>query len=75
MSGRDGFWSRVIISSRQITSDATDDPPGLSTRRMIAFTELSSRTLRICSTSVSDPRMAPFSGSKPLLPEAMMPTA
>ena len=33
-------WSFVIISSRQITSDATDDPPGLSIRRMMAFAPL-----------------------------------
>ena len=42
-SGRDGFVSRVIISSRQITSDAIDDPPGLSTRSTIALMESSSR--------------------------------
>jgi hypothetical protein len=65
----------VIISSRQITSDATDDPPGLSTRRMIALFELSSRAYRICSTIDSDPRIAPFSGSYALLPEAIVPTA
>jgi hypothetical protein len=67
--------SRVIISSRQMTSEATDEPPGLSTRRMIAFTERSSRTSRICSTSESEPTMAPFKGSKRIRPEAIVPTA
>jgi hypothetical protein len=35
---------------------------------MIAFTELSSRTSRISSTSVSDPMTLPFNGSKVLRP-------
>ena len=65
----------MIISSRQITSDATDDPPGLSTRSTIALMLLSSRASRICSTIVSDPRTVPFSGSNLLLPDAMVPTA
>jgi hypothetical protein len=67
--------SRVIISSRQITSDAIDDPPGLSTRSTIALIESSSRTRRICSTTVSEPTTVPFTGSNPLSPETIVPTA
>ena len=63
MSGRDGFASRVIISSRQMTSEATDDPPGLSTRITMARIDSSSRICRICSTIVSEPTTAPLTGS------------
>ena len=75
MSGRDGFASRVIISSRQMTSEATDDPPGLSTRITIARIDSSSRICRICSTIVSEPTTAPLTGSYALLPDAMIPEA
>ena len=64
----------VIISSRQITSEATDDPPGLSIRTTSAFAPLS-RASRMCSTSESDPSTGPLTGSKPLSPLTMVPTA
>ena len=66
--------SLVIISSRQITSEATDEPPGLSMRTIIALAPLS-RASRICSMIVSEPSTAPFTGSKPLSPLTMVPTA
>ena len=64
------FWSRVIVNSRHITSDAEPDPPGLSTRSTIALIESSSRTCWICLTSVSEPTTPPLTGSKLLFPEA-----
>jgi len=42
-----------------MTSEATDDPPGLSMRSTMAFTESSPRADRIAATSVSDPSTAP----------------
>jgi hypothetical protein len=49
----------VSITSRQTTSDAIADPPGLSMRRTIALMESSARALRMYSTIVSDPRTCP----------------
>ena len=67
--------AREIDSSRQMTSEAVDDPPGLSTRSTMARTARSARALRMYSTSESEPTTAPLTGSKPLLPDAMTPTA
>ena len=64
-SGRPGFWSRVIDSSRQTTSVAVVDPPGLSMRSTMARTLASARADRIASTSTLEPATSPFSGSKP----------
>ena len=46
MKGRSGFWSRVIVSARQITSDATEEPPGLSMSMRMAPTVSSARASR-----------------------------
>ena len=72
-SGRPGFWSRVIESSRQTTSVAVVDPPGLSMRNTIARTLPSARAERMASTSTFEPATSPFSGSNPPWPEAMRP--
>ena len=50
-----GFFSRVSMTSRQITSEAIADPPGLSMRITTARTESSARALRKYSTIVSEP--------------------
>ena len=55
-----GFALRVSMTSRQITSDAMADPPGLSIRSTIALMELSARALRRYSTSVSEPATWPL---------------
>ena len=62
-SGRDGLAPRATVSARQITSDATVDPPGLSTLSTTALIDSSSRMRSICSTIVSDPTIAPFTVS------------
>ena len=67
-----GFMSRVSISSRQITSEAIADPPGLSMRTTIARTVESTRTLRSQSTKVSEPTTPPEPSSA-LLPDAIVP--
>ena len=67
-------FSREIDNSRQITSEAVDEPPGLSTRSTIARMDRSARALRMYSTSESDPTTAPLTGSKPLVPELITPT-
>ena len=69
-----GLRSRVSMISRQMTSEAIADPPGLSMRRTIARIELSARALRKYSTIVSDPRTRPEAESL-LDPELIMPTA
>ena len=58
-----GSLRASTISSRQITSEATDEPPGLSIRSTIALIVSSSLTRRICSTMVSDPTTEPLIGS------------
>jgi hypothetical protein len=68
-------FSREIDSSRQIRSDAVDDPPGLSTRSTMARIDRSPRASRMYSTSESAPTTAPFTGSKPLVPELITPVA
>ena len=54
-----GFWFFVSSASRQITSEAIADPPGLSTRKTTALIELSPRALRRYSTMVSEPTTPP----------------
>lgn len=54
-----GFTPGVSRISRQITSEATAAPPGLSTRSTFALMELSARNLRRYSTIVSDPIPVP----------------
>jgi hypothetical protein len=73
MTGR--LFSRVIDNSRQITSDAVDEPPGLSTRSTMARIDRSARASRMYSTSESAPTTAPLTGSKPLVPELITPAA
>jgi hypothetical protein len=51
--------------SRQIVSEATYDPPGLSTRKITAWTSSSSRAARSAAETVSDPIADPESGLKP----------
>ena len=57
-----------------MTSEATDDPPGLSTRSTTALIDGSSFASWMYSTSVSDPAYVP-SGPSPLRPELIVPTA
>ena len=66
-----GLSSRASISARQITSEAIDEPPGLSTRRTIALTPRSSAAWLMYSTSVSEPATSPLRPS----PDAIVPTA
>ena len=63
MIGRLRASSLVIISSRQITSDAVDAPPGLSMRSTIARIDESPRISRMYSTSESEPSTGPLIGS------------
>jgi len=51
-----GFFLAVILTSRQIKSDAEGDPPGESTRKTMALTEESSRSCRNAEEIVLDPR-------------------
>src|SRR5207237_9306538 len=60
---------RARTTSRQIASDATYDPPGLSTRKRIAFTSLSCAAARMAPATVSDPIVIePCTASYLLLP-------
>ena len=65
-----GFSRRASSTSRQMTSDPTDDPPGLSTRRTMALIEASSRAVRIQRAMVLPPmtwgRLSPVM----IIPEA-----
>ncbi len=70
-----GFTARVSINSRQMTSEAIAEPPGLSMRMTTARMELSARTFRSHSTKVSEPSTEPLGPSKLDLPLAIVPTA
>src|SRR5882672_8461563 len=60
---------RALTTSRQIVSEATYEPPGLSTRNRIAFTSLSATAARIAPATVSDPMVCePLTGLYSLLP-------
>ena len=50
---------RVSITSRQITSEAIADPPGLSIRRTTALIELSARIFRSAARPPLPPRGTP----------------
>ena len=52
-----GFSFLARVTSRQIESEATADPPGLSTRNTMASTDLSWRARRIQREIVSLPIM------------------
>ncbi len=55
-------------TSRQMASDPTAEPPGLSTRNRIPLTRLSSAASRSALVIVSDPIVAPGKGRAPNLP-------
>ena len=74
MDTTSGLRARRSINSRQITSEATVDPPGLSTRSTAALMLSSLRTSRMYSVSLSEPTSVPV-GPVPPLPETMVPTA
>ena len=72
-------WTRRLRVARnhQLAPDdigGDRDPPGLSTRITMARIDSSSRICRICSTIVSEPTMAPLTGSYALLPDAITPS-
>src|SRR6266851_6458323 len=48
---------RARTTSRQMVSEATYEPPGLSTRNKIALTSLSSAAARIAPATVSEPHV------------------
>ena len=50
-----GFAFLASSTSRAMTSDPTEDPPGLSTRRTMALTEASRRAVRIQRATVDPP--------------------
>ena len=50
-----GFFFRVSSTSRQIASEATAEPPGLSTRKTTAEIEASSRAAWNHPATVSEP--------------------
>ena len=70
METTNGFSFLARIVSRQMTSEATADPPGLSTRSTIAATDRSSLALRMARESVRLP-IVPYALSPPTIaPEA-----
>ena len=70
-----GFFFRVSSTSRQITSEAVPEPPGLSTRSTTARTSSSSRASRRDSATVSEPANDPPNGLFWLSPGMISPTA
>ncbi len=73
MSGLPACFARTV--SRQIVSDATYEPPGLSTRKTIARTAASSAAERSAAPTVSAPMLtSPNTGLNPLVPLCTGPT-
>ena len=73
ITGLPAFFARS--TSRQIVSDATADPPGLSTRNTIAFTSSSAIAARNAPATVVAPIVwSPMSGSVLLSPRETPPT-
>ena len=67
--------SRARDTSRQMVSEATYDPPGLSMRNTMARTRSASTAERNAAASVSLPMpTSPDIGSTPLLPRLTAPT-
>ncbi len=65
---------RVSTTSRQMASEATYEPPGLSTRNTTALTLSSRRAARKAAQIVSEPMAPPPpSGLRPLRPRRIMP--
>ena len=54
-----GLLFRASTTSRQITSDAVPEPPGLSTRRTMALMSSSLRASRRRRATVSEPATCP----------------
>ncbi len=68
-----GFFFRVKDASRQMTSDATSLPPGLSMRKTTASMLSSSLALSNASAMVSEPITRPNIASSVLSPPTMAP--
>ena len=67
--------ARARTTSRQIVSEATYEPPGLSTRSTMARTRSSAAAERITAASVSEPIEPATTGPRPLRPRRMAPLA
>ena len=66
--------ARSLTTSRQITSDAVYEPPGLLTRSTTARAPSSAPTARSAAATVSEP-IPPPPGPRPLRPCLMAPCA
>ena len=66
---------RIRTTSRQITSEAVAEPPGLFTRSTTARARSSAAAARSAAAMVSDPMPPPPAGPRPLRPDRMVPCA
>ena len=67
--------ARARTTSRQIVSDAVDEPPGLLTRSRMAPARSSAAAARSAPATVSEPIAGPDIGPRPLRPCRIGPEA
>ena len=67
--------ARTLTTSRQITSDAIAEPPGLFTRSTTARAPSSAAAARSAAATVSDPIPPPPGPPRPLRPCLIAPCA